>query len=86
MTRLIRFLPGFLAKYSQMAEAETKGEPMMRAVQLIPGPGGPENLKIRPTKVPLVRKGEVLIRVICSAVNRADTLQVSKYLRISDCC
>ncbi|KAK7108611.1 quinone oxidoreductase PIG3-like [Littorina saxatilis] len=47
---------------------------MMRAVQFRE-PGGPENLYIGEVERPVPGKGEVLIKVKATAINRADTLQ-----------
>lgn len=49
----------------------------MRAVQF--QTGGPEKMKIGEVPIPDLRKKEILIKVYASAINRADTLQVSKY-------
>ncbi|XP_064611597.1 LOW QUALITY PROTEIN: quinone oxidoreductase PIG3-like [Liolophura sinensis] len=38
-------------------------------------PGGPELLGIEETDIPTLKRAEVLIRVVCTAINRADTLQ-----------
>ena len=49
---------------------------MMRAAA-IDQPGGPEKLYVGEAPIPALRQREVLIRVITTAINRADTLQVS---------
>ena len=50
---------------------------MMRAAQLTQ-PGGPENLYVGEVPMPVPQEGEVLIKVKATAINRADTLQVSQ--------
>ena len=39
--------------------------------------GGPENMSVQTTNIPALREREVLVKVYASAINRADTLQVS---------
>ncbi|MGW4791344.1 NAD(P)H-quinone oxidoreductase, partial [Nonomuraea sp. NPDC004297] len=46
----------------------------MRAIE-ITRPGGPEVLEWREAPDPPVERGDVLIDVVASAVNRADVLQ-----------
>lgn len=48
---------------------------MMRAAQF--EKGGPENLYVAEVARPVLGEGQVLIRVHATAINRADTLQVS---------
>ena len=40
-------------------------------------PGGPEKMRIADVVKPELRDGEILIKVMATAINRADTLQVS---------
>ena len=47
---------------------------MMKAVQF--QPGGPENLFVASVQQPVPKDQEVLIKVVTTAINRADTLQV----------
>ena len=47
---------------------------MMKAVQF--QPGGPENLFVASVQRPVPKDKEVLIKVVTTAINRADTLQV----------
>ena len=47
---------------------------MMKAVQF--QPGGPENLFVASVQQPVPKDKEVLIKVVTTAINRADTLQV----------
>ena len=46
----------------------------MRAI-VIQGPGGPEQLALRDVPSPSASRGEVVVRVRATAVNRADLLQ-----------
>jgi len=48
--------------------------PLMRAA-VITRPGGPDVLEVQDRPTPLPRRGEVLVRVHASALNRADLLQ-----------
>ena len=47
---------------------------MMKAVQF--QPDGPENLFVASVQQPVPKDQEVLIKVVTTAINRADTLQV----------
>lgn len=55
---------------------------MMRAV-CVDKPGGPENLRIKSVPRPQPKVGEVLVKIQATALNRADLLQVLKYLQIT---
>lgn len=55
---------------------------MMRAV-CVDKPGGPENLRIKSVPRPQPKVGEVLVKIQATALNRADLLQVLKYLEFS---
>ena len=46
----------------------------MKAIE-ITTPGGPEVLKISDALAPEVKAGELLIRVVATALNRADCMQ-----------
>lgn len=46
----------------------------MKAV-VITTPGGPEVLKLQQVDEPVVKDDDVLIKVVATALNRADTLQ-----------
>ncbi len=48
----------------------------MKAI-LVPSPGGPEALVLGETPEPVLREGEVFVRVRATAVNRADLLQAA---------
>ncbi|MBK9966855.1 MAG: NAD(P)H-quinone oxidoreductase [Holophagales bacterium] len=48
----------------------------MKAI-LVPSPGGPEALVFGETPEPVLRDGEVLVRVRATAVNRADLIQAA---------
>jgi putative PIG3 family NAD(P)H quinone oxidoreductase len=48
----------------------------MKAI-LVPAPGGPEALVLGEAPEPVLREGEVLVRVRATAVNRADLLQAA---------
>lgn len=48
----------------------------MKAI-LVPSPGGPEALVLGEAPEPVLREGEVLVRVRATAVNRADLLQAA---------
>ena len=48
----------------------------MKAI-LVPTPGGPEALVLGEAPEPVLREGEVLVRVRATAVNRADLLQAA---------
>lgn len=55
---------------------------MMQAV-CVDNPGGPENLQLKSVPRPQPKVGEVLVKVHATALNRADLLQVLKYLEFS---
>ena len=40
-------------------------------------PGGPENIHIAQVPMPELKEREVLMKVVASAINRADCLQVN---------
>jgi len=46
----------------------------MKGIQ-IDGAGGPEVLKIKDFEDPVAGEGEVVIKVVATAINRADTMQ-----------
>ena len=48
---------------------------VMRAAQF--EPGGPEKLSTGSVPKPTLKEHQVLIKVVASAINRADTLQVT---------
>ncbi len=48
----------------------------MKAI-LVPSPGGPEALVLGEAREPVLREGELLVRVRATAVNRADLLQAA---------
>ncbi len=51
---------------------------MMRSAQF--QVGGPEKITVGQMNIPSIKNDEVLIKVFASAINRADTLQVSRLM------
>ncbi len=51
---------------------------MMRSAQY--EVGGPEKITVGQVNIPSIRNNEILIKVFASAINRADTLQVSSVM------
>ena len=52
---------------------------MMKAVD-VSEPGGPEKLIITEKPRPELRPNEILIKIYATAINRADTLQVRRFI------
>ncbi len=48
---------------------------MMKAI-VQRAPGGPETLEIGEVEIPIPKENEVLVKIIYTAVNRAETMQV----------